>query len=339
MQASLDWLEITFITCGQTQSEARKLCDDEFSGGLSTEGKKQAQTAATFINSKDYKLVICSPCPKATETCSIVLPGRKPITLSSVGPYKFGCLAHHPLDDFYRSLLHSTAPEREFKVKGSENLEQVRKRVKEFFTRVACALMWEKPDAVLNGTNYGYKFIVVSHEIWIAEMVEYIQERNRKISEIIEGRFSQQMRMVDHSDDLHRDPKIKVVEASPDVLETYNKSGVLPFTESSPYKKTKVLEAKRIEIQKKTKEDYADKSKAQEKKLKLKVAEREVPWQYLSTGKCSVTVVRVSCKNLHECRSKPRYELSDDFLQYEIFKELSTEYDRQKTTMATLKRL
>lgn len=339
MQAQTDRLEVTFITCGQTQHEATRLCEDDFSGGLSKLGKEQVSQLAPFVNFKDYKLVICSPSTKAVESCSILFPGKKPMTVALVGPFKFGCLGHHPKEDFYNSLLNSTAPEREFKVKGSENLELVRKRVKEFFTRLACALMWEKQDALLTTSKPGGKILVITHEIFVAELVTYIKERNAKISEIAEGRQTEFTEKSENSDEYILHKKVQQLEATPDVLESYTRYGSLPFEESSPFKKIKVLEAKRVDSNDKQGDRTIGRSKSQDKLLKLTLAEREVPKEYLVNGKCTMTIIAVTCKQLHICKNKPRNELNDDFLQYEILKERSTDYNPVKPPVKTMKRL
>ena len=337
MQQLLETLEVTFVTCGQTQAESSGLCEDEFSGCLTKTGRQQAQRLAAALNFKDYRVVICSPSSKAVETCGIIFPDKKPVSLSLAGPFKYGCLAHHPIDSFYSSLLNSSAPEREFKVKGSENLELLRRRIKEFFTRLACAMLWDKQDGLLGSQKSGNKVLVITHEIWIAELVHYIRERNERLAEIIAGKPTDNTDKSEPTEDEFGHKKVKQVDASPEVLETYNKYGVLPYEDPSPLKKIKVLEAKRIEEKQRSKELSLSRSRSPGRRLRLTIAEREVPPQYQHQGHCSMTVIAVTCGKLADCRSKPRSELSDDFLQYALVMEQTTDYSRPKPSLKTLK--
>lgn len=331
-------LEVTFLTCGQTKAEASGLCEDDFTASLSKLGKQQAAQLAPFVKLNDYRLVLSSPSALALETFSVLCPGKKPLVLSLLGPLKWGCLGHHPKTDFYQSLLNSAAPEREYKAKGAENLEQLRRRIKDFFTRLACALMWNKQDAVLEGGRPGNKVLVITHEIWTAELVTYIRERAARIAQIVEVKHTELTEKSELSEDELAKKKLKQFETSSEMLQTYTRIGGFPFEKTSPLKKMKILEAVRLESDR-SQALSISKSKSAEKRIKLTVTEREVPSEYLVTGKCSMTVVKITCKELHACRGKLRNELNDDFLLYEIIKERSNKYEPDVPQGKTKKRL
>lgn len=325
MQRKLSSLDLVFVTCGQSSEDAQKVLDNHFGGTLSKLGKHQAAQLAGVLKYADFGTVICSPCTKALETGSILFPQKKLMSLSLVGPFKFGCLATKPRSAMFESLLASDVPEREFKVKGADNLEILRSRVKEFFKRLACALLWGKEDNLLNSSRKGNKILVITHEIFVLEMLEYIKDREEKIRQIKEGRQTHPTETDENSNDNIEEKNSVMIDVSPRDLQQYTQLGRLPFEPASMIKKTKVLSVEG---------DFSPKRAAQKDSLfndqsfRAKVIQRSVPAQYLSKNACTVTKIRVTCPRQDFCCQMARDDLSDDYLDYVIDLERDTSHLR-----------
>lgn len=324
MQPNLSSVEITFVTYGQSDESQLKLCESDFGGTLTKKGKEQASKLASILKYSDYRVVICSTNPKAIETAQIVFPGKKIPTLSLANGISHGCLTLKPRTLFYESLLASTAPVREFKVKGADSLEMLRRRIMDLFTRLASYLLWHKEDGVLATQKSGNKALVFTSEDFVCEMIEYIKERNQVIQELTQSRMRQTQESELTEEDKLEKSKF-VMELSPEELKEYNSNGRLPREKGQKTQKTKVLSVAQDKSSSPMKISQGSFFN-DERILKVKAEKRAVPRQFLNQNACSLTKIFVYCPKLDECRAMARKDLNDDYLSYTIKEERSTDH-------------
>lgn len=308
-------LEVVFVTCGQSVEDQQKVLDSHYSGSLSKTGKQQAAKLSKHLDYASFSAVICSPSAQAIETGSILFPNKKLASLSSVGPFKYGCLATKSRSQMFVSLLASDVPEREFKVKGADNLEILRSRVKEFFKRLACGMLWGKNDSLLINKKNESRILVITHEIFVLEMLEYIKDREERINIIKEGKLNYTTETDEASNEYGTENAPIYIEVSQRDLQEYNQHGRLPSDPASNIRKTKILtlngdnSPKTFKTRSSTFESHA---------FQALVINRTVPSQYLAVNSCSVTKVIVSCSSMDVCHQLARTELTDDYLEYVI---------------------
>lgn len=305
---------IYVVTCGQSTEEADKLVESPFTGVLSKKGKNQAAAVKDVLSTQTFHMILSSNLPRAQETCKILFPKLQQIpALSSLCPPKAGVLSLKPFHILEQSILHSGCPPREYKAKGGESLEDLRRRIRETIVRLAGVTMWGRedpaigtfgPNPVFKATlpkksNYDYQpnparkrskdkispsiplksVLLVTHEAWAVEFIEYVKDR-----------MALQKELAVMQEEMERKRQRDADRAA------------------------RRLPRSRSREEEHKDEQYSDEdSSKMEKKVEVPVT---VPEQYSKQNCCSVTVVEMKCRWTEYCRSLPRLELNDSYLEF-----------------------
>lgn len=148
-------IRVLIATCGETKEDKQGECPSSYRGILSFKGKLAAENIAVYLLGQKVDQIICANQQTAKDNLKIMQeiwkiynPKYKPevLSFSSLNDLKYGVCETMKKEVFLKSLLKSKAPFRDFQPKGGENLNSLRKRIRDFFLRLACVHLWEKKD-------------------------------------------------------------------------------------------------------------------------------------------------------------------------------------------------
>ena len=208
-------MELFFVTCGQSEDESQSIFENPYSGSLSQLGRSQAASLNAVLEKISFNIVLASPLERAYQTLQFVRPDLKAIPIQSLSAFKMGALSQKSTSMLDACIKGSNCPVREFKVQGADCLESFRIRIKDFIVRLAGVVFWEKKDGLIfpknltpkqlpgqteeNSKPFLYPWqtkersttrskprpksprkraLIVTHESWVMEMLEYIADKN-----------------------------------------------------------------------------------------------------------------------------------------------------------------
>ena len=176
-------MKVYFIRHGQSEGNRLSLHCGWSDTPLSELGHAQAKAAGACLKDIPFDRVYCSDLPRARQTAADALPGCAPIYSEKLREISVGTLADRLIADVaaqYGDPYWEHVRQQDFSAYGGETQQQMRARLKSFFTDEL-----EKLEGLSHVAVFGHEGTVhqiLNHAVGYDVLLEHLQVDNASVT-------------------------------------------------------------------------------------------------------------------------------------------------------------